>query len=63
MKKIMTQQNSPREQKSKPQQCSLASKSRQYYISKFTKELIKLWQGMPRDILDETNLANETMSL
>ena len=37
----------------------LSAKSEKYFIKKFTKELIRLWQSLS---IDEASLANETMN-
>ena len=46
---------------------SLNHKSKLYFISKFTKEIIKVWQECPSEpntpgYLDEANRENETMN-
>ena len=40
----------------------MSKRSNLYYIQKFTKELIDIWQSCPDSILDKQNRANETMN-
>ena len=32
-----------------------------YYISKFTKEIIRMWQTVPDPLLSASNKSNETL--
>jgi len=43
-------------------QSKLNNKSKQYFVQKFTKEIIMAWQGIPEKLLREDERLNETMT-
>lgn len=42
---------------------TLNEKSKQHFINKFTREIIRAWQECPDSLLDAVNRENETMNL